>query len=793
VTRWRRSIAATLAVICASAAMAAAAFVVLDRLFPVPIGELHREPAIVVSDRQDRPLRMFLPRDERWRIPVRMGDLPPELPAMLVALEDRWFFRHPGVNPLSIVRASLQNLRAGRVVSGASTIPMQIARMIEPKPRTLGGKISEAFRAVQLEVMYSKPELLEHYLNLAPFGGNIEGIGAAAWFYFGKAPDRLSLGETAFLLALPRAPNRFDPALHPEAARRARAEILARLQRVGMIPAAAADAARRSPIPASRRPVPMAAPHFTRMVASRSSAGDPDDPDRGRIRTTLDRHTQETAEKIVTRRIDRLRAEGIGNAAVVVLDNDTRAVRAMVGSAGFFESGFDGQVNGAIARRSPGSTLKPFLYALSFDAGTLVPDSFLLDVPTDFSGYIVENYDGMYRGRVTAREALAESLNSPAVRLLSRFGLEPFHRVLRTGGLITLDRPAPEYGLPLVLGAGEVTLLDLTNLYATLASGGRHRPVRVPMSAGVEPPGPATILISPEAARLVTEILTTVERPDLPAAWYLARGVPAVAWKTGTSFGHRDAWAIGYSTHHTIGVWVGNFDGRSCKGISGASHAGPVLFDLFRALGNANAGADDLMQRPPHARIRAMEVCALSHQRPGPFCPRRVLVDALPGRTRLPMCDYHRRVFVDRERGEIISGRCLGSRPHRTEILAVYPPELVAWWRASGRPVAVTRVQDPGCGAQSGQRFPRIVKPDPATPYRLRRDAPPEYQKVRLQARLEPQLDGDGNRLFWYQDGLLVAAGSPSEDLFLPLVRGEHRLVVVDRTGRSDSITYQVE
>jgi penicillin-binding protein 1C len=673
---------------------------------------------------------------------------------------------------------------------------MQIARMAEPGPRTLPRKAREAFRAVQLDWHRSKRELLEIYLNLAPYGGNIEGVGAAGWFYFGKAPEQLSLGEIALLVALPRAPGRFDPAAHPGAARGARDGVLRRLAERGVFGEAEVEDALRQPVPEGRRRAPFGAPHFAELVAGRF-------PSAARLTTTIDRRLQRTAEEQVRRRLASLRAAGIGNAAVVVIENETRAVRALVGSGGFDESFFQGQVNGAVARRSPGSALKPFLYALALDEGRVLPDSYLLDVPTDFSGYVAENYDDRYRGRVTVREALIQSLNACAVRLLSEVGVERFQGLLVRGGLSTLDRAPMEYGLPLVLGAGEVTLLDLANLYASLADGGLHRPPRLVEGVvgreelarphggngrsgrGVAEPPRAHRLVSPEAAQVVVEILTDLRRPDLPESWGLARDVPAVAWKTGTSYGHRDAWAIGLSGRTTIGVWVGNFDGRPRQGISGSEHAGPLLFDLFRAVEPAGSAP-----KPARgSRLEPIELCALSRELPGPGCRERVTVPYLPGRSRLRQCTYHREALVDAETGELLAGGCVASRPSRAALLTFYPPELAAWWRSQGQAVPQPPPPRPGCAGLPPGEAPAIVSPDPATPYRVRRRVPLEHQRIPLVARAGP----GASRLYWYRDGLLVAAGGPAERLFLAPERGSHRLVVTDDLGRSDGVTFRVE
>jgi penicillin-binding protein 1C len=755
-------------------------FFFLSWLFPFPWENLERPPAVVVTDHAGEPLRFFLPADERWRFPVKLSELPPELPRALVASEDRRFYGHFGVDLMAVFRAAWSNVRAGGVVSGASTIPMQIARMAAPGPRTLTAKIRESFRAIQLERRYSKDELLEIYLNLTPYGGNLEGIGTAAWFYFGKPPDQLSLGEIALLTALPRSPVRYDPVLHPQAAKTARDRVLRQLAERGAFPKEEIEHAMRQPVPRTRRKVPMAAPHFSEQVAGMF-------PGQRRIHTTLDRRLQSVAEEQVANRIRDLRNQGIGNAAVVVIENGTRSVRALVGSAGFQETYFKGQVNGAVARRSPGSTLKPFLYAMAMDQGRIIPDTYLLDIPTDFSGYVAENYDDQYRGRVTVRDALIQSLNACTVRLLSEVGLADFHRLLKDGGLATLDRPAYRYGLPLVLGSGEVTLLDLTNLYATLANQGEYEPYRVVESDGEENHAPAQ-LVSREAAALVTQILTDVRRPDLPESWDLAVGVPAVAWKTGTSYGHRDAWAVGFSRSYTIGVWVGNFDGRPRKGISGSQHAGPLLFDLFRSLEPAGGPRpDDWVRRVRN--LDQIELCAESHELPGPFCPLRIRATYIPGKTRLRECTYHRRVMVDAETGDLLSGDCVRERPHVFRQLTVFPAELVAWWRAQGSPISEPPRMSAACRGVPAGEAPRIVSPAAATPYRVRRDTPAEYQRIPLIAHA----GAEASRLFWYQDGLLVAATDPGENHFLPSEPGEHRLVVTDDLGRSDDVTYRVE
>jgi penicillin-binding protein 1C len=748
-------------------------FAIADFVTPFPEARLHRAPATVVYDRDGEPLRMILPADQKVRIPVTLDELSPELLRALVTSEDQWFWRHPGVNPIAIARAMVSNVRARRVVSGASTIPMQLARMSQPKSRTMRGKFAEAFRALQLVRHHSRRELLEAYVNMAPYGANIEGIGAASYLYFGKPPSQLSLGEIAFLTTLPRLPNRYDPLRDHDTATRARDRVLRQLRDRGACTTAQIEEASRQTLPRSRRKPPFVAPHFCDYAVQQARGS-------ARVYTTLDRRLQRVAEQQVASRISTLRAFGVSQTAVVVIDNRTREVVAMVGSAAFFDPARQGQVNGAVARRSPGSTLKPFLYAKAFDDGRLIPDAFVLDIPTDYAGYVPENYDGTYRGRVTVRDALVQSLNAPAVRVLADERVDEFVRVLRRGGLTSLDRDPSRYGLPLILGGGEVRLLDLTNLYATLAAGGLHRPARVLRSNHHEPP---TRIFSAESTALVTTILAELKRPDMARAWQLAREMPAVAWKTGTSYGHRDAWSVGFSERYSIGVWAGNFDGHGEKGMSGSEFAAPLLFDLFRAI-----EGDAHLQRREALGIGTIELCAVSHQLPTEHCRDRIRAEYIPGRTRLHACEMHRAMFVDVRSGARLAGDCIATVPHRQIVATINPPELVAWWRAQNQPYDAPPPLSASCSGMADEAPPKIVSPDGATPYRLRRDAPLEFQEILLSAQTS-----DAAQLYWFEDGVLVASGDASRKMFVKPSRGTHQLVVVDDAGRSDSIRYRVD
>lgn len=754
--------------------MAAALGLLLDRIFPFPEHRLAPPSATRVLDRDGRPLRYFLAPDGMWRFPMTLEQISPDLTAALIDSEDRHFRIHPGINPLSVLRALWVNLRHGRVVSGASTIPMQVARLADPRPRTLGAKVVESFRALQLCRHYSRDQILLWYVNLAPFGSNVVGVGAAAWHYFGKDPGALSLGEIALLSVLPRSPTRYNPLKNPKLARSVRDRVLNRFAAHGVFDAARVAEAKTRPLLARRATVPQGAPHFSRWARTRQ-------PEAGVIGSSINRRAQDTMEAMLRGRMDSLRRQGISNAAAVVLDIKSREVLAYAGSVDFWDK-TQGQVDNALSRRSPGSTLKPFLYALAFDQGHLAPGSMLLDVPTDFAGYVPENYGQNFQGLVSARFALATSLNVPAARLLARCGLVPFHDLLRRGGLSTLDRAAEHYGLSMALGGCEVRLLELTNLYATLAEGGMHKPVQSqPGKSGEAAQGQR--LFSPEACAMVLDILTGTRRPDLPDAWEFTLAAPKVAWKTGTSFGHRDAWAVGLSRDLAIGVWVGNPGGAQCAGISGTRHAGPLLFDLFRAL---SPGTTQLPAFPTPL-LQHIRICAVSGERPGPHC-QTTTTAAIAGTTMLQGCRIHRQIFVNPESGLRLHGDCLLAGESREETALVWPAELVAFRRAQGASLPGLPPMDSGCADVPEESGPVITSPSPHTPYLIRPDAPPGFQRLALSAAAA----AGASEHYWYVDGLHVGRTAPDTPCFIPLEDGRHEAMVTDNHGRSARVTFSV-
>jgi len=541
----------------------------LDRAAPP---DLSRAAAVThtVEARDGSVLRAFLASDGMWRLPATAADVDPLYLAMLKGWEDRRFDSHPGVDPLAIARALGQALSAGRIVSGASTLSMQTARLLEPRARTLGAKLSEMARALQLERDLGKEGVLGLYLTLAPFGGNLEGVRAACLAYFGKEPADLSPAEAALLVALPQSPERLRPDRHPAAARAARDRVLARAAELGIITQAEAERAMTSGVPQGRRDLPFLAPH----LAERLEAGQ---PRTSTIATTIDATLQATIEHMVSLRLPA--ADPRATLAIIVVDNATMEVLAQIGARDYFDAGRQGMVDMTRAVRSPGSTLKPLIYGLAFDRRLLHPDTLIEDRPRNFAGYRPVNFDGGFAGMVRAREALAWSLNVPAVAVLDRLGATSFDTALAAAGIrMTYPPGASGPTLPLALGGVGITLTDLTAAYAGIANGGLVRPL---VELRDPPEAEGTRLMAPFAAWYLADILRDAPR----TGGFLQDGsARPIAFKTGTSYGYRDAWAIGFSAQHTVGVWVGRADGSPCGGCIGIDTASPILlsvFDLF--------------------------------------------------------------------------------------------------------------------------------------------------------------------------------------------------------------------
>ena len=556
----------------------------------------------LVLDREGRWIHAFPANDGRWRFQADLDAIDPSFVERLIAVEDKRFLRHPGVDPAAVLRAAASSARAGAVVSGASTITMQTARLLEPRPRTILSKIAEMLRALQIESRLSKREILELYLTLAPYGGNLEGVRAASLSYFGHEPRHLSDAEQALLIALPQAPETRRPDRHPGAAAAARAAVLARFEAIGAIARERAAEAREAPAPTVRTPFSRNAYHAARTLAHAANI-----PRDGIIRSSLDLRVQREAEALVAKAAAPLK-DG-ATIALMVVDHRARAVRAAVGSASLKDAG--GWIDLTSAVRSPGSTLKPFIYALAFDDGIAGPKTVIEDMPQSFDGYAPENFDRTFRGEVRLNDALQHSLNVPAVSLLNRLSSARLAAMLGAAGV---DLKAPKradrrFGLTLALGGAGVAMSDLATLYAGLANGGSVAPLL--WSDDPLTPDHGFQMFSPTSAHRVSEILRESPALEGRVPSQLSKSAPKVAFKTGTSYGYRDAWAAGHAGRYTVVVWVGRADGASRPGETGRKAAAPILIDIFDLLARldpdgAKEGVDHDAEQPiAIARIAA--------------------------------------------------------------------------------------------------------------------------------------------------------------------------------------------
>jgi len=565
-SRQRVAVFAAIGTVWLAAAAAGAITGLVDSYGAPPLGR-DLELSKLVLDRNGTLLRAYLTSEGRWRLPATRNDVDPRYLEALFAYEDKRFFDHHGVDPLAMGRAAFQFLTHGRIVSGGSTLTMQVARLLEPRQRrSLGAKLRQSVRAVQLERALSKDRILGLYLTLAPYGGNLEGVRAASLAYFGKEPRRLTLGQTALLVALPQSPEARRPDRHPEAAKQARDRVLDRIAGHGLFSDAEIAQAKREKVPDSRQPMPLSAPHAADQALSHAAQ-------ESVLRLTIDARLQKSLERLA-----RERAHSLGpdlSVAIVVADNATGEVLARVASPDYFDQRRAGQVDLTQAVRSPGSTLKPFIYGLGFEDGLVHPETLIDDRPIHYPGYQPENFDLTFQGTVTVRRALQLSLNVPAVAVLDAVGASRLAARLAGAGasLVLPRREAP--GLALGLGGVGVRLTDLTMLYIGLARLGTVTPL-VERLDTVRLPAPRR-LIEPPAAWSVANVLIGTPPPENAASG-------RIAFKTGTSYGYRDAWAVGFDGKHTIGVWAGRPDGAPVAGLTGRTAAAPILFDAFARL-----------------------------------------------------------------------------------------------------------------------------------------------------------------------------------------------------------------
>ncbi len=774
----------------------------LDRLFPLPPAPRY-SPIVLAAD--NSVLHAYLNPTQKWRMKTELAEITPALQQAIIQKEDRYFRYHFGVNPLAIMQAAGRNIfRTGRT-TGASTITMQVARLLEPKERTFGNKLLEMLRATQLEAHYSKAEILQLYLNLVPYGGNIEGVKSAALLYFQQPPDYLSLAQTVTLAIIPNQPRVLVLGKNNDRILAERNRWLRQFRQQHLFPNQDIEDALNEPLDVQRHAAPTLAPHLARRLVTQFAG-------RPIIHSTLHRAPQAKAEELTKNYVRRLHEMGISQAAVLVVNNRTRAVEAYVGSADFQDNASSGQVDGVRAIRSPGSTLKPFLYALAVDKGIVTPKLKLPDVPTNFSGFRPENFDKSCAGEVTVERALTYSLNIPAVRVLSEVGVPVFTDKLRAAGFKSVAKAAPQLGLSTILGGCGATLEELTGLYAALADGGQYAPLTLALneelkkrneeltpkrlSSSADPRLharnssfliPHSSLISPAAAFLITDILSQRTRPDLPMGYQNSRHLPKIAWKTGTSYGRRDAWSIGYNADYTIGVWVGNFSGQGSPALTGADVASPLLFDLFNALAY---NSPNRWAVPP-ATLDFRLVCAETGLVPGEHCPNQLIDYYLPGTSSARHCEHQQEALVSADGAISYCRACVPAAGFRRQLFLNPLPEVLAFRETQGLPgtrlpphnptCRLVRSNEDGAGAALA-----ITSPLDHAEYVLDRQ---DKQQMLLSCAAGSEV----RQVYWYVNDRFLRAALATERVFFRPPSGTVKISCADDHGRNVDIQLQVQ
>lgn len=745
---------------------------------PLPAGLLTAGDGYSVRllDREGTLLRELPAGGGERRIALSEAELPERVVAAFLAAEDSGFHRHPGVSPSAIARAAWQNLRAGRVVSGGSTLTQQLARQLVGRERTLWGKAKEALWALRLEAHLTKRQLLTEYLNRVPLGNNTRGVEAAAQVYFGREARHLSWAQAAALAAMPKGPTAYSPRRHPEAFARRQRWVLGRLEAAGLAPKELVAQARAEPLDFSAFEAAFAAPHFTHQVASRLLASGLSGA--VAVRTTLDARLQGRVEEVVKEELSHLGERRVGSAAVLVVDNATGDVLAYVGSGDFFDPEAQGQNDGVQMRRQPGSALKPFVYAEAFKRG-FTPATVIPDVAAQFGAprgvYAPKNYDLKAHGPVRAREALANSYNVPAVRVTDAVGVERTLQVLQRAGFGSLEAGAEHYGLGLSLGNGEVSLWEAARAYSGLSRGGLLWPLRTVLEARTA--DGAALAPVPElkprrfadarAAALVTHVLS--DNAARARAFGLENALrlpfPAAA-KTGTSKGYSDNWTVGYTKERTVAVWAGNFDGTPMVKVSGITGAGPIFKRVMKAAMEGVAGAPLVDRRG----LEGATICPLSGARAGPHCPSAMHELFFEGTAPRDACPMHRAVPDDLP--PALAARCeqLAEAGGRLVDLG---PDYYEWARNEGL------AQEPwlaaAClGASHGGSAPKILSPGSGEEFLVLSDLPAEDQAIPLRVRAAPGLGPLEVRL----DGARLFSLEPPFTGRLPVTRGEHLLTV---------------
>ena len=734
-------------------------------------------------------IHAFLTPDEKWRMKTNLDEISPLLRKTIVAKEDKYFFHHPGINPLSIGRAFMKNVLRKKRTSGASTITMQVAKALEPKPRTYVNKMIEIFRALQLEWKYSKAEILQLYLNIVPYGGNIEGVKSASILYFKKNLDHLSLAEITTLSIIPNRPSLLVIGKHNDLIKQERNRWLEKFAADELFTSKEIRDALQEPLTASRGTIPKMIPHLA--IKLKQLPGDI-------IRTNIEMNIQLKTEKLVQDYSRNLSLRNIRNAAVLIINNKTHEVITYIGSADFKDTIDAGQVNGAAAIRQPGSTLKPLLYGMCIDEGLMTPKSIVTDVAVNYDGYSPENYDRQFNGYVSMEYSLEHSLNIPAVKALRILGKERLVQSLALCNFQQVKKDQKKLGLSMILGGCGTSLEELTGLYSVFANDGKYiRPSfyrsdlegktdknfsdRKNLIFASEGNNQAQILSS-AATFMINETLSKVNRPDFPLNWQSTERMPKIAWKTGTSYGRRDAWSIGYNKNYTVGIWVGNFSGIGIPEISGANIATPLLFKIFNTIDYDSD--QEWFQQPTDCDSRI--VCSETGLPPADHCTNLIMDNFIPLISTTQRCNNIEEVMISDHEKISYCKTCMPDAGYKKKMYKLIAADMQAYLDERGISYQKVPMHNPDCEKIFKDGAPSIISPRNGSEYLISKKNPEALQ-------LSSNTGNDVNRVYWYiNNQFYKAADAKNKQFFIP-EEGPVKISCTDDKGRSRDIWIQVK
>ncbi len=746
---------------------------------------LFDEPlSVVLEDRNGQLLGARIAEDGQWRFPLQ-DTIPKKFEEAIIAFEDRRFSKHLGVSFRGLLRAFYQNVKEGRTVSGGSTITMQVIRMAKDNPsRNLWNKLVEIILATRLELKYSKATILQYYASNAPFGGNVVGLEAASWRYFGKKPELLSWSEAATLAVLPNAPGLIHPGRNRAALLQKRNRLLRLLLKAEQIDSITYTLALEEPLPDQPLPLPQIAPHLLdRVVQDQKYKG------QARFQSTLDANMQTRVNHILTQHQKQLSNNYIHNAATLVADVETGEILAYVGNVIGAGKEHGEMVDIIPAPRSTGSILKPLLYAAMLDEGRIAPQSLIPDIPTQMRGYRPENFSENYDGVVTAKRALVRSLNIPIVILLQRYGLEKFHYQLQKLGFSSINQPPSHYGLPLVLGGAETTLKDITSTYASMArtllhfsaQNGQYRKDDF-RDLHYLKQGKATsdnqLTIRPTHFKASTiwftfDAMQEVERPTSEGEWQQFNSSRRIAWKTGTSFGFRDAWAVGVDARYAVGVWVGNADGEGRSGLVGVQAAAPILFDIFNQLPAATHWFN-----PPYDEMKQIPICKQSGYHPLPICEQDTVW--LPKSvSNLGSCPYHQLLHLDQTEQWQVNSNCVATSTIQHKSWFVLPPVEEHYFKAKNPSYAIAPPFSPSCSNNLSDKPMQLIYPKSFTKIYVPVDLNGERSRIIFSAAHRDPTTS----VYWHLDEEYIGTTQHFHELALHPSVGKHLLTLIDEKG----------